>query len=69
MGKISGSGCDVLIPIDDRAPIQDIERSLITKYKWPIWAKFLTAINDFQLIEDDDKIALQFRRERQYLDG
>ncbi|ATW25734.1 tRNA 2-thiocytidine biosynthesis TtcA family protein [Candidatus Formimonas warabiya] len=58
MGKVAGSGCDRLIPEGERAPLQEIERSIITKYKRQIWSKFLTAINDFHLIEDGDKIAV-----------
>lgn len=58
MSKIAGKGCDVLIPASERATLQEIERSIITKYRKKLWRKFLTAINDYQLIEDGDKIAV-----------
>ncbi|MDO4689959.1 MAG: ATP-binding protein [Fusobacterium sp.] len=35
-----------------------IENSLRTKYRKKIWAKFIKAINDFDLIQDGDKIAV-----------
>jgi len=50
--------CDVLIPSGDRKPVEEIERSIITKYRRNIWAKFVKAIIDFKLIEDGDKIAV-----------
>jgi len=58
MSKIAGTGCKSLIPEEKRAPLQEIERSLITKYRKQIWTKFTKAIKDFNLIEDGDKIAV-----------
>lgn len=58
MDKVAGSGCKVLIPEKERALLQDIERSIITKYKKQIWSKFVKAIHDFHLIEEGDKIAV-----------
>lgn len=37
---------------------QEIERSIIKKYRKTIWSKFITAINDYNLIEEGDKIAV-----------
>ncbi len=37
---------------------QEIERSLITKYRKPIWKKFIDGINEFDLINEGDKIAV-----------
>ncbi|MBP3920673.1 MAG: tRNA 2-thiocytidine biosynthesis protein TtcA [Bacilli bacterium] len=36
----------------------EIERSIITKFRKQIWAKFIKAIKDFELIQDGDKIAV-----------
>lgn len=58
MGNTAGKGCDVLIPFNERKPIQEIERSIITKYKRHIWAKFIKAVIDFKLINEGDKIAV-----------
>ncbi len=35
---------------------QEIERSIIKKYRKEIWSKFIKAIQDYQLIEENDKI-------------
>ncbi len=38
--------------------LQDIERSLIKRYRKDIWAKFIRAIREYDLIQDGDKIAV-----------
>ncbi len=35
---------------------QDIERSIIKKYRKNIWCKFTKAIRDYEIIQDNDKI-------------
>jgi len=35
---------------------KDIERSIIKKYRKDIWSKFVKAINDYKLIEENDNI-------------
>lgn len=37
---------------------EQIERTLITGYRKKIWNKFLEAINEYQMIQDGDKIAV-----------
>ncbi|MGL4346179.1 MAG: tRNA 2-thiocytidine biosynthesis TtcA family protein [Cellulosilyticaceae bacterium] len=37
---------------------KEIERSLIKKYRKEIWTKFVRGINDYELIQDGDKIAV-----------
>ncbi len=37
---------------------QKIESSLITKYRKDIWAKFVKGVQEFQMIEENDKIAV-----------
>ncbi|MBQ9267604.1 MAG: tRNA 2-thiocytidine biosynthesis protein TtcA [Clostridia bacterium] len=37
---------------------QEIEKSIITTYRKTIWSRFIDAINEYQLIEDGDKIAV-----------
>lgn len=58
MSEISGSGCEQLIPLNDRKPLQEIERSLITTYRKGIWSKFIKGIKEFKLIEPGDRIAV-----------
>jgi len=58
MGEIAGKGCDILIPFEERKPLDEIERSIITKYRKNIWSKFVKALKDYRLVEDGDRIAL-----------
>lgn len=37
---------------------QEIERSIIKKYRKQIWAKFVQAIQEFSMVEENDKIAV-----------
>ncbi len=37
---------------------QEIEKSIITNFRKKIWAKFIQAITEYQMIEDGDKIAV-----------
>ena len=35
---------------------KEIERSIITKYRKTIWSKFVKAVQDYELIKENDKI-------------
>mgnify|MGYP001145567446 CR=1 FL=1 len=37
---------------------QEIERTIITTYRKQIWAKFIKAITEYQMIENGDKIGI-----------
>ena len=37
---------------------KEVERSIITTYRSKIWAKFIKAIKDYDMIQDGDKIAV-----------
>lgn len=37
---------------------QEIERSIITKYRKPIWRKFVKGIQEYDMIKEGDKIAV-----------
>lgn len=37
---------------------KDIERSIVKKFRKPIWRNFTKAINEYELIQDGDKIAV-----------
>lgn len=58
MSKLSGSGCEMLIPTSERKPIREIEKSIIKRYRKNIWSKFIKAIKDFNLVEEGDRIAI-----------
>ena len=55
---IKGPGCEILVPFNDKIPLADIERSIIKTYRKHIWAKFIKAIREYELIQDGDKIAV-----------
>lgn len=58
MENIRGEGCEILIPKEERKTIREVEASIIGKYKKTVWSKFTRALNDFQLIEEGDRIAV-----------
>lgn len=58
MSDIAGSGCQVLVPFNERKPLEEIERSITKRYKKHIWSKFIKAIKDYKLVEEGDKIAV-----------
>lgn len=50
--------CETIIPEEERKSLEEIERSLITRYRKHIWSKFVKAIKDFELIQEGDKVAV-----------
>ena len=55
---IRGPGCEILVPFNDKKPLAVIERSIIKTYRKHIWAKFVKAVREYELIQDGDKIAV-----------
>ena len=43
---------------DAKKRTQDIERSIIKKFRKPIWRRFTKAIREYELVQDGDKIAV-----------
>ena len=39
-------------------PAQEIERSIIKKFRKPIWNRLIAAIKDYQLIQPGDSIGV-----------
>ena len=58
MSSIAGKGCERLIPTEEKKPLEEIERSLVKKYRKHIWTKFVKAVKDYNLVEEGDKIAV-----------
>lgn len=58
MEKTKGEGCEILIPTEARKTIQEVEKSITGKYKKTVWSKFTKALNDFDLIQPGDRIAV-----------
>lgn len=55
---VRGPGCEILVPFNDKKPLAVIERSIIKTYRKHIWAKFVKAVREYELIQDGDKIAV-----------
>lgn len=58
MDSISSANCKTLLPTGELKPLDEIERSIIKKYRKHLWSKFIKAIKDFKLVEEGDKIAV-----------
>lgn len=58
MSELSGKGCEIIVPFEERLSLRDIEKSIIKKYRKHLWSKFIKAIRDYKLIEEGDKIAV-----------
>lgn len=56
--KVVNLVCDAIIPDGPMKDVEEIEKSILTTYKKSIWRKFLKAINDFDMVQDGDKIAI-----------
>ena len=58
MSSLAGTGCEIIVPFDERQPLKDIERSIVKKYRKNLWSKFVKAVKDYKLIEEGDKIGV-----------
>ncbi|WP_100065429.1 ATP-binding protein [Miniphocaeibacter massiliensis] len=56
--NIASNNCPILIPEEEKKNILSIEKSIIKKYRKNLWAKFIKAIKEYNLIQDGDKIAI-----------
>ncbi|MFZ7101090.1 MAG: tRNA 2-thiocytidine biosynthesis TtcA family protein [Peptococcaceae bacterium] len=58
MSKLAGNGCEIIVPSVARQPLKEIERSIIKKFRNPLWSKFVKAIKDYKLVNQGDKVAV-----------
>jgi len=58
MSIIAGTGCERLIPEEEKKTIKEIERSIVKTYRKELWSKFISAVKDYNLVEEGDKIAV-----------
>jgi tRNA(Ile)-lysidine synthase TilS/MesJ len=58
MSRLAGTGCETIVPLGERKPLKEIERNIITKYRYPIWTQFVKAIKEYQLFSEGDKVAV-----------
>lgn len=50
--------CETHVPECNKKSLEEIEHSIIKRYRKRIWTKFTKAINEYNLIKDGDKIAI-----------
>ena len=55
---LMGSGCELILPDTPLKSREEIERSLIKKFRKPIWTKFIKAVKEFKLVEEGDRIGI-----------
>jgi tRNA(Ile)-lysidine synthase TilS/MesJ len=58
MNKLNDNVCELIINDMPKLPIRDIEKSIIKKYRKSIFSEFVKAINDYEMIQEGDKIAV-----------
>lgn len=58
MSGLAGSGCELIIPEEALKPNNEIERSIIKRYRKQLWSPFVKAIKEYELIQAGDKIAV-----------
>ncbi|HBD64355.1 MAG TPA: tRNA 2-thiocytidine(32) synthetase TtcA, partial [Clostridiales bacterium] len=37
---------------------EEVERSIVKKFRKPIWSRFISAVKEYELIKDGDRIAV-----------
>lgn len=50
--------CPQMVVTEELKSLEDIERAIIKRYRKHIWSKFIKAIKEYDLIQDNDKIAI-----------
>ncbi len=58
ISSVAGEGCPVLIPDEEKKTLQEIEKSIIKKYRKHLWSPFMKGIKDYDLVKEGDKIAV-----------
>ena len=43
MSSIAGHGCERIVPEEAKKTLEEIERSIVKRYRKPIWSKFIKA--------------------------
>ncbi|PKK94013.1 MAG: tRNA 2-thiocytidine(32) synthetase TtcA [Tenericutes bacterium HGW-Tenericutes-6] len=52
------SSCETILVLEPKSPLMDIEQSLRTTYKKDLFNPFVKAINEYNLLEPGDKVAV-----------
>ena len=43
---------------NEKKPLEIIEKAIIKRYRKQLWSKFIKAVKEFELIKENDKIAV-----------
>ena len=56
--RIQGSNCELVFTENELKPLEEIEKSIIKKFRKDIWRKFIVALQEFDLIKTGDHVAV-----------
>ena len=66
---IAGAGCELTLPTHDLRTCREIERSIIKKLRKETWTPFIKGIKEFDLIQDNDRIAVAISAATAFIAG
>ena len=55
---LGDTNCPIIIPDNPIRNLVDIEKSIQKKFRLTLWAPFIKALKEFQLVQENDKIAV-----------
>lgn len=55
---LGDTNCPIIIPNNPIRNLVDIEKSIQKKFRLTLWAPFIKALKEFQLVQENDKIAV-----------
>lgn len=56
--KLAGTGCNLIVPDEEKKDLKEIEKSITKRYRKKLWSKFIKAIKAYNLVEEGDRIAV-----------
>ncbi|WP_101772801.1 tRNA 2-thiocytidine biosynthesis TtcA family protein [Peptostreptococcus faecalis] len=56
--KLAGTGCEVIVPDDEKKTLKEIEKSITKRYRKKLWSKFIKAVKTYKLVQEGDKVAV-----------
>ncbi|CAM3497164.1 tRNA 2-thiocytidine biosynthesis TtcA family protein [Pseudostreptobacillus hongkongensis] len=56
--SLGNTNCPIVFSDKPLKPVEEIEKSIQKKYRLQLWSPFIKALKDFNLVEENDKIAV-----------
>ena len=56
--SLGNTNCPIIFSNKPLKPVEEIEKSIQKKYRLQLWSPFIKALKDFNLVEENDKIAV-----------